>query len=171
MGSRTDGEQLTKGQLWTEDIVQFVGLEAFSERTCGFACCKAFFSCLLSFTSLCTHGESEMRVPNGPGKRREIYKRWGSFKTLDSFRLPTPKTINRNAWQESKGDSSLHVWVLLSRREVAEAYEGFCTSLAPFHCARTPWHYGKAGIEGGLRVGNFCCRGCYWPDKISEMPL
>lgn len=130
-----------------------------------------FFSCWLSFTSLCTHGEPEMRVPNGPGKRRKIYKRWSSFKTLDSFRLPAPKTINRNAWQERKGDSSLHVWVLLSRREEAGACEGFCTSLAPFHCARTPWHYGKAGIEGGLRVGNFCCRGYYWPDKISEMPL
>lgn len=130
-----------------------------------------FFSCLLSFMSLCTHGEPGMRVPNGPGKRREIYKRWSSFKTLESFRLPAPKTTNRNAWQERKGDSSLHVRVLLSRREGAGASEGFCTSLAPSHCARTPWHYGKAGIEAGLRVGSFCCRGYYWSGKISEMPL
>lgn len=162
---------LLRGSYEQKTLYRLLASEPSQKGPAVLHAASHFFSCLLSFTSLCTHGEPGMRVPNGPGKRRKIYKRWSSFKTLDSFRLSAPKTINRNAWQERKGDSSLHVWVLLSRREEAGACEGFCTSLAPFHCARTPWHYGKAGIEGGLRVGNFCCRGYYWPDKISEMPL
>lgn len=116
---------LLRGSYEQKTLYSLLALDLLKKDLRFYMLQAIFFSCLLSFTSLCTHGEPGMRVPNGPGKRRKIYKRWSSFKTLDSFRLPAPKTINRNAWQERKGDSSLHVWVLLSRREEAGACEGF----------------------------------------------
>lgn len=93
MGSRTDGEQLTKGQLWTENIGQFVGLRAFSKMTCGFACYKPFFFLIVIFYVSLHPWGTRNESSNGPGKRREIYKRWSSFKTLDSFGLPAPKLL------------------------------------------------------------------------------